>query len=37
MDALVLGPAIVISFTLSLLAGKLVLHLLMTRILRQRN
>lgn len=37
MDALLLGPAIAFSFTLSLLAGKLVLHLFMTRILGQRN
>jgi len=34
MDALVLGPAIVASFTLSLFTGKLVLRAVMSRILR---
>ena len=34
MDALVLGPALVAIFTLSLLAGKLVLRLLLYRILK---
>jgi len=36
MEALVVGPAIIFSFTLSLLTGKLVLRLFMNRILRQR-
>ena len=34
MDALVLGPAIVASFGVSLLTGKLVLQVFLRRILR---
>ena len=34
MDALVLGPAIVASFGVSLITGKLVLQLFLSRVLR---
>lgn len=34
MDALVLGPAIVASFGVSLLAGKVALRLILSRVLR---
>jgi hypothetical protein len=37
MDALVVGPALVASFTLSLYTGRLVLKAVMNRVLRERT